>query len=506
MKKSLTHSKRILSLLMALMLAVSLVFSVAITASADTKANEEVVKVKNSVLQFNMVYEPGQSMPSLSLTSGSCFLINSTTILTCQHCVLPDENTVDLLVAAYKAAGFKNFKYDEKKLSYSVVVNGGILVSATLKNSSANDYAILTLNSTVKRDAVVLGNSSELEKTQPIYNLGYPGGVKWLQDSITYTDDKLSITNSTVSNLIEHSGMKYVQFDTAVQGGNSGGPVVDNDGNVIGICSNETFDTKFQYAVAIDQVKAALDDLAIEYESVDGSTSSDTDDNDTDDNDSDEDATTVATTEAATQVTTAAATESASGGFDAKMIIIIAIIAVVIIIVIVVILIIVNSKKKSGGNNGNGPKPPTPPTPITPPAGGNRTPPTPPTPPTIPSNEGAGETSVLGEGAGETTVLGNQSQGFTLLRKRNNEKINISKAEFVIGKERRKVDYCVSDNNSISRAHAKIKVRGGRCYISDLNSTNCTYVNGTRISPNQEVVLSKGDSVKISDEEFEFLG
>ena len=93
-----------------------------------------------------------------------------------------------------------------------------------------------------------------------------------------------------------------------------------------------------------------------------------------------------------------------------------------------------------------------------------------------------------------------------MIRKRNNEKISINKPEFIIGKERRRVDYCISDNNSISRAHAKIKVRAGRCYISDLGSTNCTYVNGVKLSPNQEVILSKGDKIKISDEEFEFLG
>ena len=93
-----------------------------------------------------------------------------------------------------------------------------------------------------------------------------------------------------------------------------------------------------------------------------------------------------------------------------------------------------------------------------------------------------------------------------MIRKRNNEKITINKPEFLIGKERRRVDYCISDNNSVSRAHAKIKVRAGRCYIADLGSTNCTFVNGVKLSPNQEVILSKGDVIKISDEEFEFMG
>ena len=126
--------------------------------------------------------------------------------------------------------------------------------------------------------------------------------------------------------------------------------------------------------------------------------------------------------------------------------------------------------------------------------------------PTIMNNEGAGETSVLNSGEGETTVLGNQSTGFFLVRKSNGERININKPEFIIGKERRRVDYCISDNGSISRTHAKLRIRADRCYISDLGSTNCTFVNGSKISPNQEVVLSKGDEISISDEKFEFIG
>ena len=110
------------------------------------------------------------------------------------------------------------------------------------------------------------------------------------------------------------------------------------------------------------------------------------------------------------------------------------------------------------------------------------------------------------DGAGDTTVLGAGSAGFILMRKNGSEKISINKPEFYIGKERAKVDYCITNNNSISRRHAKIKVRAGKCYISDLGSTNCTYINGTKLSPNQEVALIPGDKVKLSNEEFEFIG
>lgn len=110
------------------------------------------------------------------------------------------------------------------------------------------------------------------------------------------------------------------------------------------------------------------------------------------------------------------------------------------------------------------------------------------------------------DGAGDTTVLGAGSAGFILMRKNGSEKISINKPEFYIGKERAKVDYCITNNNSISRRHAKIKVRAGKCYISDLGSTNCTYINGTKLSPNQEVALIPGDKIKLSNEEFEYIG
>ena len=113
---------------------------------------------------------------------------------------------------------------------------------------------------------------------------------------------------------------------------------------------------------------------------------------------------------------------------------------------------------------------------------------------------------ITNEGTGDAAILGAGTTSFILLRKNGGDKICINKAEFIIGKEQAKVDYCISNNNSISRKHAKISVRAGKCYISDLGSTNSTYINGTKLNPNQEVALIPGDKVKFSNEEFEFIG
>ena len=60
-------------------------------------------------------------------------------------------------------------------------------------------------------------------------------------------------------------------------------------------------------------------------------------------------------------------------------------------------------------------------------------------------------------------------------------------------------DYCFPDViESISRKHAQIKEENGRYFISDMNSTNGTFVERQRISPNQVVELKDGDVISFS--------
>ena len=112
----------------------------------------------------------------------------------------------------------------------------------------------------------------------------------------------------------------------------------------------------------------------------------------------------------------------------------------------------------------------------------------------------------LDSGAGETTVLcGAGGARALLVRRKNGTNISINRPEFIIGKERSRVNYCVN-NNAVSRQHAKITSNGGVFFITDLGSSNYTYVNGTQISPNEPTRISNGDVIKIADEEFEFRG
>ena len=110
-------------------------------------------------------------------------------------------------------------------------------------------------------------------------------------------------------------------------------------------------------------------------------------------------------------------------------------------------------------------------------------------------------------GQGEQGQQGGQCHrlgGAYLIRKKNGEKIPITSQNFAIGKERRRVNYCISDNTSVSRYHVVIMKKGSDYYAADQKSSNFTFVNGVQLSPYQETLLTDRSTLKLSDEEFEF--
>ncbi len=73
----------------------------------------------------------------------------------------------------------------------------------------------------------------------------------------------------------------------------------------------------------------------------------------------------------------------------------------------------------------------------------------------------------------------------------------IDKDPFILGKKKDKADGIIEDK-AISRLHASIKEKNGRYFLSDLNSTNGTFLNGRRLEPNETVGLEDGDTVSFA--------
>lgn len=119
------------------------------------------------------------------------------------------------------------------------------------------------------------------------------------------------------------------------------------------------------------------------------------------------------------------------------------------------------------------------------------------------------DTSYFSEETGDETVLFGQEPeakklSAMLIRRRNNERIPITKAVFRMGRDAEYNDYYVQDNRYIGHGHCHIITRGGEYFVVDDNSKNHTKVNGQIIAPGIEVKIAHGCVITLADEDFEF--
>ncbi len=73
----------------------------------------------------------------------------------------------------------------------------------------------------------------------------------------------------------------------------------------------------------------------------------------------------------------------------------------------------------------------------------------------------------------------------------------INKPSFTLGKAET-CDGVLGFSEEISREHARITYHDGVYYLSDLGSTNKTYLNGQMLNPDEETHLNIGDRVTLS--------
>jgi len=74
--------------------------------------------------------------------------------------------------------------------------------------------------------------------------------------------------------------------------------------------------------------------------------------------------------------------------------------------------------------------------------------------------------------------------------------MQLTEEKYIIGKKKEEVDLVLNDF-SVSRMHARISKETAGMYIEDLNSTNGTYRNGSRMQPYEKQKLEIGDEIKI---------
>ena len=92
-------------------------------------------------------------------------------------------------------------------------------------------------------------------------------------------------------------------------------------------------------------------------------------------------------------------------------------------------------------------------------------------------------------------------EGPELICEQTGETVPLTKFPFYIGSTREYADF-VPAGEGVSRIHCCISKKGDNYYLSDLNSTNGTYLNGKEVVPGKDVLLSANDEIRIISQEF----
>lgn len=88
-----------------------------------------------------------------------------------------------------------------------------------------------------------------------------------------------------------------------------------------------------------------------------------------------------------------------------------------------------------------------------------------------------------------------------LTNEKTGEVIRLSKFPFYIGSVEQYADYALKEEG-ISRIHCCIMQKGDNYYLSDLNSTNGTYLDRKEVVPGKEELLATGSRIRMAKTEF----
>lgn len=295
----------------------------------------------------------------------------------------------------------------------------------------------------------LLTEESEINVGDAVYALGYPGSSDYTQETIYGATlpggvEDVTITSGIVSRFTTSSSLgdtRLIQHDATINGGNSGGPLIDGRGAVIGINTYKIGDgannvDSSSYSVRIDYIKDVLEDLHIEYDLY--------------------------------EEKSGLPVGAIAGG-------------IAVLVIAAVIIVLAAQKKKAPRT----PAAPTPgPAPVPAPKPGAT-----PTSGGIPAPAGqpiAGDSGLRFQGVSGAFA----GKRFAIT------------AQVKIGRDPAKNDFVYpAGTEGISGVHCILVYQGGQLYLQDLGSTYGTFVNGgQRLAANQAVVLNPGDKFSLGSE------
>ncbi|MBN1306463.1 MAG: trypsin-like peptidase domain-containing protein [Chitinispirillaceae bacterium] len=193
------------------------------SASPDTGMIERIKKATVYVKVKHSFPLTGDEVP----TTGTGFIISEFGhIITNYHVVQPQLSIYNLNIPA-------------PVTEITVIRNSGakdhtVMPAVLLNRDVENDIALLKIDDTSEVPFITFDSREKLFETMPIWVSGYPFGDQF---TVIQRGPEITVSKGSVSALRhdDRGCLSQIQIDAPVNPGNSGGPVTDENGVVIGV-------------------------------------------------------------------------------------------------------------------------------------------------------------------------------------------------------------------------------------------------------------------------------
>lgn len=220
-----------------------------ITLASDDYSDEDLAYIREQYPEY--VFRNGGSEYIIE-SSGSGFVIKAengeTLIATNNHVVEADHEGIFVWVT-------------DKKTAHAEVVF----------SIPEKDLSVIRINESMNKKPVKMAEV-DANRGEAVYVVGFPGAGNVLSDSLARTSDEATITDGIISAVRSFTvvdggdSAKILQINAAVNSGNSGGPLFNTEGEVIGVNTYgvEGGTQGVFGAVAISELHALLESYGIE--------------------------------------------------------------------------------------------------------------------------------------------------------------------------------------------------------------------------------------------------
>jgi hypothetical protein len=176
---------------------------------------------------------PPDTRPAFPLTgqevvsSGTGFIISGSGLVATNYHVI--QPTVYYYNLTYPAPVTEIRIFHNSGSQQHKVLSGYIIAA-----DQENDIAVLGIKEEMVLPSLKVDHTEKLIETMPVWVFGYPFGDAF---TVIQRGPEITVTKGTISALRhdDKGVLQQIQIDAAVNPGNSGGPVIDDNGRVIGI-------------------------------------------------------------------------------------------------------------------------------------------------------------------------------------------------------------------------------------------------------------------------------